>query len=142
MKLYPPLIVLVLLITGATRLHAGDGDARARALVGQMTLPEKLRGPHGIQDATHYRYVPAIPRLGIPAFHIANGPAGVGPAGDKPQLPATAMPSPVSLAATWDVALAHRYGVILGTEARDLDEGPAGSSGCEYRAGAAERSHV
>ncbi len=122
MKLYPPLIVLVLLITGATRLHAGDGDARARALVGQMTLPEKLEELHGIQDATHYRYVPAIPRLGIPAFHIANGPAGVGPAGDKPQLPATAMPSPVSLAATWDVALAHRYGVILGTEARDLDE--------------------
>ena len=91
---------LVLLSTGVTCLHAEDFDTRARELVSKMTLQEKIEQLHGIQDTTHYRYVPLNQRLGIPAFHIANGPAGVGPAGDKPQLPATAMPSPISLAAT------------------------------------------
>jgi beta-glucosidase len=120
--LYSAFICLLLWVGPGTRLHAEDYDARARALVGQMTLPEKIAELHGIQDDTHYRYVPPIPRLGIPAFHIANGPAGVGPAGDKPQLPATAMPSPILLASTWDPTLAKRYGIIIGRESRDLDE--------------------
>jgi beta-glucosidase len=115
-------LLLFCLLTGGTRLHAEDSDARARALVGKMTLPEKIEELHGIQDADHYRYVPPIPRLGIPAFHIANGPAGVGPAGDDPQKPATALPAPISLAASWDVALTRSYGVIIGREAKDLDE--------------------
>ncbi len=99
-----------------------DWDARARELVGKMTLPEKITELHGIQDSEYYRYVPPISRLGIPAFHIANGPAGVGPAGDSPQKPATALPSPISLAASWDVSMAKSYGVILGREAKDLNE--------------------
>jgi beta-glucosidase len=99
-----------------------DWDARARELVGKMTLPEKITELHGIQEPGYYRYVPPIPRLGIPAFHIANGPAGVGPAGDDPQKTATALPAPISLAASWDVALAKDYGVILGKEAKDLNE--------------------
>lgn len=114
--------LLVLLMTGASRLHAEDADTRARELVSKMTLPEKIEELHGIQNATYYRYVPPIPRLGIPAFHIANGPAGVGPAGDDPQLPATAMPSPILLASTWDTDLAKRYGVVIGSESKDLDE--------------------
>lgn len=107
---------------GANYLHAEDFDARARELVSKMTLREKIQQLHGIQDADHYRYVPPVPRLGIPAFHIANGPAGVGPAGDTPQKPATALPAPIALASTWDVALAKRYGVIIGKEGKDLDE--------------------
>jgi beta-glucosidase len=115
-------LLLAGLVAGVTRLHAQDADARARALVSQMTLAEKITELHGIHDTNFYRYVPPIPRLGIPAFHVANGPAGVGPAGDDPQKPATALPAPISLAATWDVALAKDYGVILGKESRDLDE--------------------
>jgi beta-glucosidase len=110
------------LLIGGTGLRAKDCDARARELVGKMTLPEKIKELHGIRDARHFRYVPPIPRLGIPALHVANGPAGVGPAGDKPQKPATALPAPISLAASWDVALAKRYGVIIGREGKDLDE--------------------
>lgn len=110
------------LLAGGTCLHAEDWDARARELVGKMTLQEKIEQLHGIQDATHYRYVPPNERLGIPAFHIANGPAGVGPAGDKPQVPATAMSSPISLAATWDTTIANHYGVIIGKESGDLGE--------------------
>jgi beta-glucosidase len=115
-------LFLTLFLAGETRLHAEDYDARARELVGQMTLQEKIQELHGVTDRMHNRYVPPVPRLGIPALHIANGPAGVGPAGDKPQKPATALPAPISLAASWDVALANRYGIIIGKEAKDLGE--------------------
>ncbi|MGA8530530.1 MAG: glycoside hydrolase family 3 C-terminal domain-containing protein [Acidobacteriaceae bacterium] len=95
-------------------------EARARAIVARMTLDEKLMELHGIHTAEHYRYVPGIPRLGIPAFPMTNGPAGAGPGGASPQLPATALPAPIALAASWDPALAHRYGVIAAEETRGL----------------------
>jgi beta-glucosidase len=110
------------LLAGGTGLRAEDSDARARELVGKMSLQEKIEQLHGIHDATYYRYVPPNVRLGIPAFHIANGPVGVGPAGDDPQKPATAFPAPISLAASWDLGLAKRYGVLIGKEAKDMDE--------------------
>src|SRR3979411_3293584 len=72
--------------------HQQDPVARATALVAQLTLAEKITEMHGIQDATHNRFVPGIARLGIPPLVITNGPAGVGP-GD-PQTPAPATPPP------------------------------------------------
>jgi beta-glucosidase len=116
------LAFIFLAACGGSYLHAEDWDARARELVGKMTLQEKIQQLHGIQDANHFRYVPPVPRLGIPAFHIANGPAGVGPAGNTPQKQATALPAPIAIASTWDIALANRYGVIIGKEGKDLDE--------------------
>ena len=100
--------------------HHQDPVARARAIVAQMTLAEKITEMHGIQDATHNRFVPGIPRLGIPPLVITNGPAGVGPGDPKTQAPATALPAPESLAATWDPTQAARYGRIMGTETADL----------------------
>lgn len=94
--------------------------ARARAIVAKMSLDEKITELHGIHTAEHYRYVPGIPRLGIPAFPMTNGPAGAGPGGASPQLRATALPAPIALAASWDPALARRYGVVAGVETRDL----------------------
>jgi beta-glucosidase len=117
------LLVLAACLFGSTGVIAQSADARARKLVSQMTLDEKIEELHGIRDATHFRYVPGIARLGIPPLRVANGPAGVGPAGDRPQLPATALPAPISLAATWDVNAARLYGVIIGKEARDLADG-------------------
>lgn len=102
---------------------AQDAGARARHLVSKMTLQEKISELHGIRDATHFRYVPGVARLGIPALRVANGPAGVGPAGDRPQLPATALPAPISLGTTWDVEAARVYGEIIGKETRDLGYG-------------------
>ena len=99
---------------------AQNFDQRARELVQKMTLDEKIEELHGIRDADHYRYVPGIPRLGIPAFQITNGPAGAGPGGTHPQAKATALPSPIALAATWDTALAKRYGAIAAEEAKDI----------------------
>jgi len=100
--------------------HRMDPVARATALVAQMTLAEKITEMHGIQDATHNRFVPGIPRLGIPPLVVTNGPAGVGPGDPKTQAPATALPAPEALAATFDPAQAAAYGRIMGTEAADL----------------------
>ncbi|MGH7950495.1 MAG: beta-glucosidase family protein [Limisphaerales bacterium] len=121
MKLF--FLLLTIAIAGSGAGGAKDiADARARQIVGQMTLQEKITELHGIGDKMHRRYVPPIPRLGIPALIVANGPAGVGPADEKKQNPATALPAPISLAASWDISLAHRYGVIIGQEARDLND--------------------
>lgn len=92
--------------------------ARARALVAKMTLDEKIAQLHGIRDPKNFRVIPGLPRLGIPAFHMTNGPAGVGPGGAGPQKPATAMPAPIALAATWDPSLAFAYGKLEGEETR------------------------
>jgi len=114
--------VLVLLAAG----NGGSVDnaaTRARKLVGQMTLDEKLQQLHGIRDATHYRFVPPVPRLGIPGLQITNGPAGAGPGGTRPQAKATALPAPISLAATWDPSLAKLNGAIIGEESKDIGNG-------------------
>lgn len=94
-----------------------------------MTLDEKITELHGISDDQHKRYVPGIPRLSIPPLRVANGPAGVGPADDPEQKPATAFPAPISLASTFDTNLAKENGNLLGSETQDLGhnllEGPA-----------------
>jgi beta-glucosidase len=94
--------------------------ARARQIVAKMTLDEKISELHGVHDATRYRMVPGVPRLGIPDLWMTNGPAGVGPGGASPQPPATAMPAPIALAATWDPELARTYGKLEAEETRSL----------------------
>ncbi len=112
-----------LLPLAAAGQTAEDYDKRAREIVIRMTLDEKLAELHGIRDATHDRYVPGVPRLGVPELRITNGPAGAGPDGAGPQPKATALPAPISLAATWDPGLAKRYGKVVGGESRLLGNG-------------------
>lgn len=110
--------LLTLLLTGL--LAGQSAEQRAREIVSRMTLDEKISELHGFRDATHNRIVLGIPRLGIPDFRITNGPAGAGPGRDKPPKPATALPAPIALASTWDRDLAREYGVVAGSESRDL----------------------
>jgi beta-glucosidase len=121
-------LALLLAISSAARAQSTDYDARARQIVSQMTLDEKITELHGVDTKEHRRLVAGIPRLNIPPLKVANGPCGVGPGDEHQQLPATALPAPISLAASWDVRLAKQYGVIIGSEARalgdDLLEGP------------------
>ncbi len=107
---------------GTQQAHVTHAQAveRARQIVAKMTLDEKISELHGVHDATRYRMAPGVPRLGIPAFHMTNGPAGAGPGGASPQPPATAMPAPIALAATWDPELARVYGKLEAEEARSL----------------------
>ena len=47
---------------------AQNYDQRARDIVGKLTLEEKIPQLHGIRDDEKgiYRYLPPVPRLGIP----------------------------------------------------------------------------
>ncbi|HEX9354035.1 MAG TPA: hypothetical protein VF933_09500, partial [Streptosporangiaceae bacterium] len=77
---------------------------RARLLLQQMTLAEKIDLMAGNQGAPYAFYNAPIPRLGIPALKMADAGGGVAPRGWS--LPgtdghATAMPSEMALGATW-----------------------------------------
>jgi beta-glucosidase len=87
-------------------------------IINQMTLAEDIIELHGIQDANDYRVVPGISTLGIPLLNVTNGPAGATNGGPGHEGPATAMPAPIALAATWDVNLANQYGSVVGAEAK------------------------
>src|SRR5246500_3551803 len=79
---------------------------RAKDLIGQMTLEEKV--------AQMRDHAPAIPRLGVPKYDWWNeGLHGVAFAGY-----ATNFPQVIGMAATWDTSLVHRMGVTVSTEAR------------------------
>jgi beta-glucosidase len=125
-------LAAVTLAAVAVNAHAATPAAatpedRARAVVAQMTLDEKISQLHGIHTSTEYRVIPAIPRLGIPRLGLTNGPAGVSTSGVT-QPSATALPAPIALAASFDVAQADAYGTLLGQETRDIGrnvlEGP------------------
>src|SRR5579871_2671452 len=106
-------------------------DRRAALLVAQMTLDEKIHfvhtqagarapanpPPDGPNDEAGY--LAGIPRLGIPALHIDDGNLGVANAWNaRDNDEATALPSGLALAATWDPALALAAGTVSGDEAR------------------------
>jgi beta-glucosidase len=102
-------------------------DERASLVLAQLTLDEKLQELGSLRDATHSRETPPIARLCVPALRLNNGSAGVSTGGPV-QFPATALPAPIALAATWDPGQALRYGVVEGRETvdqgRNLLEGP------------------
>ncbi|EEF60204.1 glycoside hydrolase family 3 domain protein [Pedosphaera parvula Ellin514] len=87
-------------------------DQRASLLVAQMTLDEKIGMVHGV-DGPYIGNVSGNTRLGIPALHLQNGPAGVGDGA----MNVTALPAPIALAASWDTGLARQYGAVMGAEA-------------------------
>ena len=89
-------------------------ECRALEVIAQMTYDEKLRfGGYGTG---------AIPRLGLEAAPGADGPNGIAGGGLFPgpipprSLNVTAFPDVITLAATWDPALAKRFGVAVGEE--------------------------
>lgn len=110
-----------------------DIDVRARALVGQMTLDEKIAMLHGSMpialpgrpnntpaDALPSAgYIPGVARLGIPPLRETDASLGVtNPLGLRKGDTATALPSGLSLASSFDPDLAYRAGAMVGAEAR------------------------
>ena len=104
---------------------------RAQQALDQMTQQEKLSLVHGVIAAPwggkpkpagsigSAGYVPGIPRLGIPALQESDAELGVANPGDvRPADTATAMPSSLALASTWDPAMARIQGQAVGAEAR------------------------
>ena len=93
----------------AAQRIAPEAKERAAALVARMTLEEKLAYIGGY-DAF---YIRSIPRLGIPAIRMADGPQCV-----RNDTRSTLYPCGIALAATWDRSLARAYGRALGRDAR------------------------
>jgi beta-glucosidase len=115
-------------LTGAATPGPGAGqtpDTRAAAMLTLMTQAEKLQMVQGgVTTNNTYGYtvprgaggfVPGNTRLSIPELYLADGSVGVG----NGVGPATALPSSIANAASWDLNEATKYGNIIGTELAD-----------------------
>lgn len=87
---------------------------RVESLLAQMSLPQKLHLLHGHVPLAYS--VPPIPELGIPALKMTDGPAGVNLTLGESAARATAMPMPLAVAATWNLAAAALQGELLAKE--------------------------
>jgi beta-glucosidase len=95
-------------------------DKRIEALLRRMTWDEKLALVHGTRDPRELGqagYWQGLPRLGIPPLRLADGPPGV-----CVNREATGMPAPVGLSATFSAEAARLYGVVLGGDAKALEQ--------------------
>lgn len=88
-------------------------EHRVADLLARLTTKEKAALVAGADNFSTI----AVPRLGIPAMRFADGPNGVrSTRGDA----ATAFPTGVAMAATWNPELVARAAAAIGREARAL----------------------
>ena len=82
-----------------------------------MTLDEKASLTAGVD----FWHTAAIPRLGIPAVTLSDGPNGArgDTAGFLPVTPSVCIPSATALGATWDPDLVARASAAVARQARD-----------------------
>ena len=108
---------------------ARSPDERADLLIAELTLDEMIALVHGpmpnlldevpADAARGAGYVPGVSRLGIPPQNATDASLGVAnPRKVRERDGATALPSGLALAATWDPDLARRAGAMVGAEAR------------------------
>ena len=108
-----------------------DAAAKAKAIVAQMTPDEKVVLTNGIMPLPFVAgtvipadavagagYVPGVPRLGIPALKETDASLGVAWVGGLRHDGATAMPSGIAQAASWNPDLLYHGGAMIGGEAR------------------------
>ena len=107
-------------------------DAELLTLISQMTLAEKTAMLHGASDTTcatviispsvqgcqgQAGTVPGVARLGIPPLRLVDGPAGIRLSNYE-----TALPAPVSLAASFSRQNAYAFGAVMGKEGRATNQ--------------------
>ena len=90
---------------------------RADLVLREMTLKDKVALVHGVSRKEHpfkgyVGYVPANPRLHIPALKLADGRAGVG----NEAKDVTLLPAPIAAASSWDPSLLETFGQVIGEE--------------------------
>ncbi|MDU7582798.1 MULTISPECIES: beta-glucosidase family protein [Aeromonas] len=133
--------------SAATVIPAGltvsdvEADKRAKAILTQMTLDQKIQLVHGqflptilsgymgIDGSNMYQgempegalpdavsFIPGIPALGIPNNNIID--SGSGP--NAPRQNVSVLPAPIGIAASWDPDIAYMAGQRTGLEARTL----------------------
>jgi beta-glucosidase len=93
-------------------------DERIGLLHGPMAMPFKIKTiPKGAIGSAGY--IAGVERLGIPALQESDASLGVtNPLGMRPGDGATALPSGLALAATFNAKLAYDGGALVGREAR------------------------
>ncbi|WDF74577.1 glycoside hydrolase family 3 C-terminal domain-containing protein [Novosphingobium sp. KACC 22771] len=99
--------------------HRSPAD-RARMLISAMTLDEKLGLLQGdtVLDGNGtgvnpcVGHISGLPRLGLPALCMGDGPAGVG----NGMVGVTQFPAPLMVASTWNAGLMQEFGAALGRE--------------------------
>ena len=94
-----------------------SAERRADLLIHAMTLKDKVGLMHGVDRKQHpfkgyVGYVPANPRLHIPALKLADGRAGVG----NKATGVTLLPAPIAAASSWDTSLLEAFGKVIGEE--------------------------
>jgi len=90
-------------------------EQRTELLLAELTFDEKIALVHGNRDDLGYAgYVPAIPRLGIPAQASLNSRSGVG----NHLTDITTFPAAVAQSASWDTNLVRDFGKAVGAEVR------------------------
>jgi beta-glucosidase len=106
-----------------------SADRRAQLLEKQLTDAERIALVHGMFGAPvkdrmptgalgSAGYVPGIPRLGVPALQETDASLGVtNPSEIRPKDRATALPSSLALASSFDVDAAYAAGAMVGQEA-------------------------
>jgi beta-glucosidase len=106
-------------------------DERAEMVLRQLTLDEKIALLHGngMAHAPRWQmpltslanggagYVEGVPRLGITPLYISDAAYGVRDSGANGRY-ATALPSDLGMASSWDPELAYNYGALIGRELR------------------------
>ncbi|MGD0788880.1 MAG: glycoside hydrolase family 3 C-terminal domain-containing protein [Terracidiphilus sp.] len=93
----------------AVRAQSAHDEKQIDDAIAKMTLEEKI---HMLSGATMMSSA-GIPRLGIPAFRMSDGPMGA-----HVPPPSTAYAAGIGLAASWDRDLATKVGVQIGRDAR------------------------
>jgi beta-glucosidase len=87
-----------------------EADERARALLAQLTLDEKL----SLLAGQSFWKTRAVPRVSLPPMKVTDGPRGV--SYHSAWRRCTAFPTGIALGASWDPELAREFGEALARE--------------------------
>jgi beta-glucosidase len=95
--------------------HSSEVETQVEQMLEQFSLEDKIK----LVSSQFVRSSGLQPPAGLPAFNLCDGPAGIRSSPEATSTThVTALPAPIALAATWSTELAHKYGDVLGLEAK------------------------
>lgn len=112
------LVLSSCLCLGCAVAQSAAVEQRVNDLLARLTLEEKLKLVGGTGFGTQ-----PVPRVGLPAMGMCDGPVGVRGGGEGTFGPATAFPSGIAMAATFDPGLVRRLGAAIGRELQNKGVG-------------------
>lgn len=96
------------------REASGEGEARIEALLGELTVAEKV----ALLAGASMWYSTPVERLGIPAIKVSDGPNGARGGGSFAggSVTSACFPVAISLGSSWDTELVEQIGQALAQE--------------------------